>query len=48
MTTHNQEIVDSLNKRKIEIEQGTLVSDSNQFSKIKKVKQSKKIKNEID
>jgi cell division transport system ATP-binding protein len=42
MTTHNQEIVDSLNERKIEISQGTLVSDS---ANLKKPKKTKKVKN---
>ncbi len=42
MTTHNQEIINSLDKRKIEIDKGVLVSDSNKPKKTKKVKISKK------
>jgi cell division transport system ATP-binding protein len=42
MTTHNQEIVDSLNERKIEINQGIIVSDSAKPKKNKNVKNSKK------
>jgi len=42
MTTHNQEIISSLDKRKIEINQGTLISDS---AKPKKTKKNKKVKN---
>ena len=48
MTTHNQEIVDSLNKRKIKIEQGSLVSDSAKIIKTKKVKKIKEQKNEVN
>ena len=42
MTTHNQEIVDSLNDRKINICEGRIVSDSTAPKKIKKVKKPKK------
>jgi len=42
MTTHNQEIVDSLNKRKIEIREGNIISDSTNLPKIKKIKKKKK------
>ena len=44
MTTHNQEIVDSLNKRKIEIREGNIISDSANLPKIKKIKKIKKKK----
>lgn len=45
MTTHNQEIVDSLNKRKIEVKDGAIIADSTQPlapKKVKKVHSSKK------
>lgn len=48
MTTHNQEIVDSMGKRRIEIKDGSLVSDSavkaakNDSPPVKKVKRIKK------
>ena len=42
MTTHNQEIVDSLGDRKIKIDQGCIISDSGASQKIKKVKKTKK------
>ncbi len=38
MTTHNQEIVDSLNKRKIEIKNGVIIFDSSNQKKNKPVK----------
>lgn len=41
MTTHNQEIVDSLDKRKVEIKEGTVVFDSAIPQKIKKIKNKK-------
>ncbi len=41
MTTHNQEIVDSLDKRKVEIKEGTIVFDSAIPQKIKKIKNKK-------
>lgn len=44
MTTHNQDIVNSLDKRKIEIKEGTVVSDNLNLSKPKKVKKPKKNK----
>ena len=44
MTTHNQEIVDSLGKRKIEIKEGTVVSDSENIPKVKIIKKVKKKK----
>jgi cell division transport system ATP-binding protein len=42
MTTHNQEIVDSLDDRKIKINEGTIISDSATPKKVKKVKKTKK------
>ena len=41
MTTHNQEIVDSLDKRKVEIKEGIVVFDSAIPQKIKKIKNKK-------
>lgn len=42
MTTHNQEIIDSLNKRKIEIKEGSIIFDSANPPKVKKIKKAKK------
>jgi cell division transport system ATP-binding protein len=42
MTTHNQEIVDSLDDRKVKINEGVLVFDSSSPKKVKKVKKIKK------